>query len=591
VVIGLALATTLAGACTPTEPPGAGDHAQEVTLSGEDLRAAFERVRGDDSMLLSRVLAAPDGVEPVALLVDKRLETSLRELGIEARGVWADGVEGPWVTATQTFHEHPYVALRAQLGGAFDGIQLRVPAVTAERVLALTFSVVPPGDGVERSRVRPDDEPMRGDAATLGARPRDAWTRRAASACMPAGRPSAVTLHHTATLGVLAGDPGARLRQLLSYYVDGRGDCDLPWHYVVTPAGEVFTGRALQHAGGASPVGDDIDVALLGCFASSNCPTATGVAASAGALQRAGDLIGALARRAVLPIGETTVAAHGTDACPGQWLEDATDVIRERAKRPARVTAEPPTPRAATRHIDLLPRAAGYWIVAADGGVYGYGSAPFAGALNGRALPADVVAGAAQPGRAGYWLVRRDGAVHRFGSAAFHGEPAEPATDVAGLAPTRSGKGYRVVDVAGAVHTFGDATDLGGLAPGETIANIVSVVTAARGDGYFLIDASGVVHAFGSALFVGDARDEEIAATVVGLAPTATGEGYWLAFDDGQVQAFGDAPDIGDAASLRLHARVTSIARHGSGVGFTLLLATGEPLAFGDADWFGSRAP
>ena len=51
----------------------------------------------------------PGDAEVVTLALDG--------LGIEARGAWADGAFGPWVAVTDTFHEHPYRALRADLAG------------------------------------------------------------------------------------------------------------------------------------------------------------------------------------------------------------------------------------------------------------------------------------------------------------------------------------------------------------------------------------------------------------------------------------------------------------------------------------------
>ena len=56
------------------------------------------------------------------------------------------------------------------------------------------------------------------------------------------------------------------------------------------------------------------------------------------------------------------------------------------------------------------PDGEGYWLVAADGGVFTFGDAPFAGSMGGRPLNAPVV-GMAAADMGGYWLVavgRRD---------------------------------------------------------------------------------------------------------------------------------------------------------------------------------------
>ncbi|MGH9180049.1 MAG: superoxide dismutase family protein [Acidimicrobiales bacterium] len=64
---------------------------------------------------------------------------------------------------------------------------------------------------------------------------------------------------------------------------------------------------------------------------------------------------------------------------------------------------------------------AGYWMVAADGGVFGFGAAPFLGSMGGTRLNQPVVGMAPSPSRAGYWLTAADGGIFGFGDAKFHG--------------------------------------------------------------------------------------------------------------------------------------------------------------------------
>jgi hypothetical protein len=51
---------------------------------------------------------------------------------------------------------------------------------------------------------------------------------------------------------------------------------------------------------------------------------------------------------------------------------------------------------------------AGYWIAAADGGVFAYGDAAYDGSMGGVHLNAPVVGMAAGPDGGGYWLVGAD---------------------------------------------------------------------------------------------------------------------------------------------------------------------------------------
>ena len=75
------------------------------------------------------------------------------------------------------------------------------------------------------------------------------------------------------------------------------------------------------------------------------------------------------------------------------------------------------------------PDGLGYWVVAADGGVFAYGNAAFEGSTGGIHLKAPVVGMAATPDGDGYWLVASDGGVFAYGDAMFEGsmggDPAE----------------------------------------------------------------------------------------------------------------------------------------------------------------------
>jgi hypothetical protein len=66
------------------------------------------------------------------------------------------------------------------------------------------------------------------------------------------------------------------------------------------------------------------------------------------------------------------------------------------------------------------PATGGYWLVAADGGIFSF-DAPFYGSTGAVHLNQPVVGMAATPDGKGYWLVARDGGVFRFGDATFHG--------------------------------------------------------------------------------------------------------------------------------------------------------------------------
>jgi hypothetical protein len=84
------------------------------------------------------------------------------------------------------------------------------------------------------------------------------------------------------------------------------------------------------------------------------------------------------------------------------------------------------------------PDGRGYWLVAADGGVFAFGDAVFDGSMGGRPLDGSVVGIASTPD-GGYWLAASDGGVFAFGSAPFDGSLAGTPLNgpVVGIAPYR----------------------------------------------------------------------------------------------------------------------------------------------------------
>ena len=69
----------------------------------------------------------------------------------------------------------------------------------------------------------------------------------------------------------------------------------------------------------------------------------------------------------------------------------------------------------------FTPDGAGYWLVAADGGVFSFGDAPFEGSAAGGPQKFGMVGMAATPDGHGYWLLGHDGGLFTFGDAPFYG--------------------------------------------------------------------------------------------------------------------------------------------------------------------------
>ncbi len=90
-----------------------------------------------------------------------------------------------------------------------------------------------------------------------------------------------------------------------------------------------------------------------------------------------------------------------------------------------------------------------------------YGDAGNYGSADGHHPTSPIVGMAATPLGDGYWLVAADGGVFPFGDAAYHGSlvgVGQPTLSVSARTPTPSGNGYWVIESNGAIFSFGDAT-------------------------------------------------------------------------------------------------------------------------------------
>jgi hypothetical protein len=218
------------------------------------------------------------------------------------------------------------------------------------------------------------------------------------------------------------------------------------------------------------------------------------------------------------------------------------------------------------------------------------GAVPFLGSTGALRLASPVVGMAATPSGNGYWLVAADGGVFAFGDAVFRGSTGaiRLARPVVAMAPTPSGRGYHLVASDGGVFAFGDAVFRGSTGGVRLAAPIVGAASTPSGNGYWLVAADGGVFGFGDAVFRGSLGGTRLAAPIVGMARTTSGGGYWLVAADGGVFAFGDAVFRGSTGALRLNRPIVGMAPTPSGGGYLLVASDGGVFAFGDATFAGS---
>jgi len=235
----------------------------------------------------------------------------------------------------------------------------------------------------------------------------------------------------------------------------------------------------------------------------------------------------------------------------------------------------------------------GYWIDAADGGVFSFGNAQFHGSTGGMRLNQPVVGMAATHDAGGYWEVASDGGVFSFGDAQFHGSTGSIRLNkpMVGMAVTPDGGGYWLVASDGGIFAYGDAGFFGSTGSLRLNKPVIGMVPTHDGLGYWLIASDGGLFAYGDAGFRGSLGSNPPPTPIVGVAPSPDGGGYWMLESNGTAHAFGDAPAVGIAAGSpglgAMTGPMTGLIPDFSGQGFDAVNGSGQAFAYGDAPYFG----
>jgi hypothetical protein len=227
----------------------------------------------------------------------------------------------------------------------------------------------------------------------------------------------------------------------------------------------------------------------------------------------------------------------------------------------------------------------GYWMYAADGGIFSFGSAGYQGPVRNQGR--DIAGMAATPSGNGYWMADDDGDVFAAGDAQVFGNRASDADDVAAFTARPQGDGYWMATRTGRVEHYGAAPAF----PGVTVKlshRITTLASTASGAGAWMAGIDGGVFTFGDAAFFGSMGGRRLNQPIVGMTPTVTGRGYWLVASDGGIFSFGDARFFGSMGGTPLVAPVVGMAATPTGAGYWLVAADGGIFSFGDARFYGS---
>ena len=160
------------------------------------------------------------------------------------------------------------------------------------------------------------------------------------------------------------------------------------------------------------------------------------------------------------------------------------------------------------------PERQGYWLVAADGGIFSFGDAGFYGSMGGGTLNAPIVGDRRHTERPRLLAGGADGGVFAFGDAGFHGS-------MGGVRPEQAGRGHRRRRRHRRV-----------LAGGRRRRDL----------------------RLRHAPFYGSTGGVTLNKPSTAWPPPPTASGYWLVAADGGVFAFGDAAFHGSMGGVTLNA-------------------------------------
>jgi len=255
----------------------------------------------------------------------------------------------------------------------------------------------------------------------------------------------------------------------------------------------------------------------------------------------------------------------------------------------------PPTAATAATSVashahSATPAPSGYWLVAADGGIFSYGDGSFHGSTGGMQLNAPIVGMARTPSSNGYWLVASDGGIFAFGDAGFYGSMGgKPLNEpIVGMAATADGQGYWLVASDGGIFAFGDAGFYGSTGGVALNAPVVGMAATGTSNGYTLVASDGGIFNFGDANYYGSMGGKPLNKPVVGLATLPGNNGYWLVASDGGIFSFGAAAFYGSTGGTTLNKPIVGMASTPDGLGYWLVAADGGIFSYGESTFHGS---
>ncbi len=315
-----------------------------------DVVAGWTRV---GQLLRSPVLHTPEGATRVAAIVRARGDADVALYAADAT-VDVDLAEALAMTETWRDADGERRVARVDLGSVARAVVVFVDADDVASLRSLTFEAMVPVP--ERAFSDVDTSPATTTQAVLnGYEPRSAWGARAARGCDSNTSKTKITVHHTVSRlheGGTRDQFAAEIRAAQSLHMDGRGYCDIGYHFLVSADGTIWEGRNANNLGAhtGSQNTNNLGVSFVGCFhPTSDCNGLGSTTPPQSMINGAGAFIGTAARHygITLNVGSTLLGHRDnpgqSTACPGDRLHQKLGELRSIANGGGGTTPPPPS--------------------------------------------------------------------------------------------------------------------------------------------------------------------------------------------------------------------------------------------------------
>ncbi|MDP2345205.1 MAG: N-acetylmuramoyl-L-alanine amidase [Deltaproteobacteria bacterium] len=317
--------------------------ANELTIherheEGADHDVAFV---GQDDDLLAQLTLDEEGFsitplidrEPFNRVAFRFDANSSLEVQVRTRPGGDSGVLGEWADATLTYQDESANNAHADVADGSTAVQLRfrLPDEVGLSFLVIeTFNYEPSLEEDAVVDVATPEEETQGLAADGLVVTRSGWGARPRS-CGPRHTPQRLTIHHTVTPNNDSMSMPARMRQIQAFHIDGRGWCDVGYHFLIGQDGKVYQGRVenITGAHAANANTNNVGISFIGDFTSKIPPD--------NMLNAAAKIMKSMSRTYGITLNRTMVKGHrqvGTTStsCPGNQLYNRLQNLIDRAK-------------------------------------------------------------------------------------------------------------------------------------------------------------------------------------------------------------------------------------------------------------------